>query len=50
MPKTSMIKEVENMKYNVIKKGETRKSFAEKTFCFYCGCFQGGSKPPMTKD
>lgn len=32
------------MKYTIIKKGTTKKEMMEKTFCFACGCFQGGLK------
>ena len=34
------------MKYKIIKKVITKRELMEKTFCFYCGCFQGGGKLP----
>ena len=32
------------MKYKVIARKDTRRSIKERTFCFSCGCFQGGGK------
>ena len=32
------------MKYIVVKKEAVKKDLMEKNFCFYCGCFQGGTK------
>lgn len=34
------------MRYTIIKKGTTKKEMMEKTFCFACGCFQGGVVKP----
>ncbi len=34
---------VRSLKYRVELVSHKANSLAEKTFCFYCGCFQGGN-------
>ena len=31
------------MKYIVVKNETVKKDLMEKNFCFFCGCFQGGT-------
>lgn len=38
------------IEYTIVSVNKTKRDMSEKTFCFACGCFQGGvpSKPGTT--
>lgn len=35
------------IEYTIVSVDKTKRDMSEKTFCFSCGCFQGGPHPPV---